>query len=64
MNKYRVLVVGVGNMGSAHAKAYNDIREFELVGLVAKTEKRRSPLSKRLGGVREFDDFEKALSEC
>ncbi len=59
MNKYRVLVVGVGNMGSAHAKAYNDIREFELVGLVAKTEKRRSPLSKRLGGVREFDDFEK-----
>ena len=30
MKKYKVLVVGVGNMGSAHAKAYNDISEFEL----------------------------------
>ena len=34
MKKYKVLVVGVGNMGSAHAKAYNNISEFELVGLV------------------------------
>ena len=33
MGKYKVLVVGVGNMGSAHAKAYNEIEEFELVGL-------------------------------
>ena len=64
MGKYKVLVVGVGNMGSAHAKAYNDIEEFELVGLVARTNKRRSPLSKSLGGIREFDDFEKALNEC
>ena len=50
MSKYKVLVVGVGNMGSAHAKAYNDIEEFELVGLVARTGKRRTPLSKSLGG--------------
>ena len=59
MGKYKVLVVGVGNMGSAHAKAYNDIEEFDLVGLVARTNKRRSPLSKSLGGIREFDDLPK-----
>ncbi len=63
MKKYKVLVVGVGNMGSAHAKAYNDISEFELVGLVSNTAKRRSPLSKELGGIAEFDNFEKALLE-
>ena len=63
MKKYKVLVVGVGNMGSAHAKAYNDIPEFELVGLVSNTAKRRSPLSKQLGGIAEFDNFEKALLE-
>ena len=64
MSKYKVLVVGVGNMGSAHAKAYNDIEEFELVGLVARTGKRRRPLSKSLGGIQEFDDFDKALNEA
>ena len=63
MKKYKVLVVGVGNMGSAHAKAYNDIPEFELVGLVSNTAKRRSPLSKQLGGIAEFNNFEKALLE-
>ena len=30
MGRYKVLVVGVGNMGSAHAKAYYDIQEFLL----------------------------------
>ena len=63
MKKYKVLVVGVGNMGSAHAKAYNDISEFDLVGLVSNTAKRRSPLSKELGGIAEYDNFEKALLE-
>ena len=30
-NKVRVLVVGVGNMGLSHAKAYKSIEGFELV---------------------------------
>ena len=63
MKKYKVLVVGVGNMGSTHAKAYNNISDFDLVGLVSNTAKRRSPLSKELGGIAEFDNFEKALLE-
>ena len=33
-NKVRVLVVGVGNMGLSHAKAYKSIEGFELVGLI------------------------------
>lgn len=64
MSKLKVLVVGVGNMGSAHAKAYHEIDEYELVGLVARSTKRRSPLAKKLGGIPEFDDFDIALSSC
>jgi len=51
-------------MGSAHAKAYYEIDGYELVGLVAKSPKRRSPLAKKLGGVPEYDNFDLALSEC
>ena len=48
-------------MGSAHAKAYHDIDDYDLVGLVARSSKRRTPLAKELGGIPEFDDFDFAL---
>ena len=60
---YNVLVVGVGNMGKAHAKAYYKIDEFKLVGLVARSPEKRNQLSKDLGNVPQFDDFDKALKE-
>ena len=60
---YSVLVVGVGNMGKAHAKAYYKIDEFNLVGLVARSPEKRNQLSKELGNVSQFDDFDKALKE-
>ena len=60
---YNVLVVGVGNMGKAHAKAYYKIDEFNLVGLVARSPEKRNLLSKELGNVSQFDDFDKALKE-
>ena len=60
---YNVLVVGVGNMGKAHAKAYYKIDEFNLVGLVARSPEKRNLLSKELGNVPQFDDFDKALKE-
>ena len=60
---YNVLVVGVGNMGKAHAKAYYKIDEFNLVGLVARSPKKRNILSNKLGNVPQFDDFDKALKE-
>lgn len=34
----RILVVGCGNMGASHAKAYHDMPEFEICGLVARGE--------------------------
>ena len=51
-------------MGSAHAKAYHEIDDYDLVGLVARSSKRRTPLAKELGGIPEFDDFDFALSSC
>ena len=59
----RVLVVGCGNMGASHARAYHSNPGYELVGLVARTSKRRGPLAAELGGVAEFDDFATALAE-
>ena len=60
---YKVLVVGVGNMGSAHARAYTKIDQFELVGLVARTPERRKKLSLELGNIKEYDNFDIALRD-
>ena len=40
----RVLVVGVGNMGASHARAYDKIDGFELAGLCARTIAKRTDL--------------------
>ena len=34
--QYTVLVVGCGEMGSSHARAYEKIPEYEIVGLVSR----------------------------
>ena len=60
---YKVLVVGVGNMGSAHARAYSKIDQFKLVGLVARTPERREKLSLELGNIKEYDNFDIALKD-
>ena len=57
----KVLVVGCGNMGTSHARAYHQMDEFEIVGLVSRTPKSREGLSKELGGYPTFDSFELAL---
>ena len=38
----RVLVVGVGNMGASHARAYDKIDGFELAGMCARTIAKRA----------------------
>ena len=63
MNTVKVLVVGCGNMGASHARAYHRLDGFELAGLVARTPERRSKLAAELGGVAEFDDFSAAFRE-
>lgn len=61
-NKLRVLVVGCGNMGTSHARAYYHLDAFEIVGLVSRTPASRNRLSDALGGLPTFGDFDAALA--
>ncbi|MEM1121198.1 MAG: Gfo/Idh/MocA family oxidoreductase [Bacteroidota bacterium] len=60
-NKLKVLVVGCGNMGTSHARAYHQLADFEIVGLVSRGPASREHLSKELGGLPTFGDFDAAL---
>lgn len=62
--KIKVLVVGCGNMGASHARAYSKMDEFEIVGVVSRGPESRSRLSAELGGVAQFDNFYSALEEA
>ena len=59
--KLKVLVVGCGNMGKSHARAYHQIEGFEIVGLVSRGAESREALSKELGGYPCFSSFEEGL---
>ncbi|UJR19790.1 hypothetical protein I4U23_022924 [Adineta vaga] len=60
-NTVRILVVGCGNMGAAHAKAYSLLSGFEICGLVS-TGKSKDVLNEQLGGSYAlFDDIKIAL---
>ncbi|MEO6873307.1 MAG: Gfo/Idh/MocA family oxidoreductase [Opitutaceae bacterium] len=63
-SKIRVLVVGCGNMGTSHARAYHRRSDaFEIVGLVSRAAKTRQQLNAEFGGrYREFSDFHEALT--
>lgn len=57
----KVLVIGCGNMGAAHATAYHLMDGVDIVGLVS-TGKSKELLNQKLGGdYALFDDYEKAL---
>ncbi|RLD91969.1 MAG: gfo/Idh/MocA family oxidoreductase, partial [Bacteroidetes bacterium] len=59
--KVKVIVIGCGNMGSSHARAYHKLAGFDLVGLVDMNPEIRNKLSEELGGIDQFDDFDTAL---
>ena len=59
----RVLVAGCGNMGRSHARAYHQLEDFSIVGLVSRGPSSREALSKELGGYPTFGDYETALRE-
>ncbi|NNE76689.1 MAG: Gfo/Idh/MocA family oxidoreductase [Pricia sp.] len=59
--KIRVLVVGCGNMGTSHARAYHKLENFEIVGLVSRNPESRERLSEELGGYPTFGDYKIAL---
>lgn len=62
-NKIDILVIGCGNMGTSHARAYNNIAQFNIVGLVSRGVESRERLSKELGGLPTFDNYENALEK-
>ena len=63
MSKVRVLVVGCGNMGASHAKAYHNLEGFEIAGLVSRGASKEQ-LNESLGGGYDlYNDIYKALSE-
>lgn len=61
MDPIRILIVGCGNMGTSHARAYHNIDGFEIVGLVSRKPESRERLSNELGGLPTFSDFSNAL---
>jgi predicted dehydrogenase len=59
----RVLVVGCGHMGTSHARAYRDLDDFEIVGVVSRGAESRRGLLDTLGiDVPQFTDFAGALA--
>ncbi|MFM1756281.1 MAG: hypothetical protein RL621_1229, partial [Bacteroidota bacterium] len=57
----KILVVGCGNMGASHAKAYHAMPEFQICGLVS-TGASKTKLNQELGGAYDlFDNYEQAL---
>lgn len=63
MKKIRVLVVGCGNMGASHARAYNSLSEFELVGIVDRSAAAVEAFNKSVGGsYPHFTDFAEAVA--
>ena len=63
MKKLKTLVIGCGNMGTSHARAYHQLEGFEIVGLVSRSPESREKLSRGLGGLPTFDSFDSALRE-
>ncbi|MEN8799515.1 MAG: Gfo/Idh/MocA family oxidoreductase [Flavobacteriaceae bacterium] len=61
MDPVKILVVGCGHMGTSHAKAYHQLDEFEIVGLVSRRPESRERLSETLGGYPTFGDYHEAL---
>lgn len=59
----KVVVVGVGRMGAAHARAYHQSDGFDLVGLVAPSPRNRSKVSEELGGIPQFETLDHALDK-
>src|SRR5690625_4943562 len=62
-NPIKVLVVGAGNMGASHARAYHQLEEFEIVGIVSRGDSKKRLNDEFGGSYPLFDDYETALKE-
>jgi predicted dehydrogenase len=61
MKKVKVLVVGVGNMGLSHARAYAANDGFEIAGLCSRGIEQRADIKSEFSGVALFNDYGEAL---
>jgi predicted dehydrogenase len=61
--KIKTIVVGCGNMGASHARAYKKLDGFHLAGLVDTSASTSKKLSEELGGIPYFVSLDKALGE-
>ena len=61
MKKVRVLVVGVGNMGLSHARAYAANEGFEIAGLCSRGIDQRADIRSEFLSVALFNDYGEAL---
>lgn len=60
----KVLVVGAGNMGASHARAYKKLKGFEICGVVTRSEESRNKLIESLGGgIQGYGNYEEALAD-
>lgn len=57
----RVLLVGAGNMGTAHGRAFHSLDGFEVCGVVTRGES-GAVLAAELGSVDHYRDFSEALT--
>ncbi len=62
MKKIRVLVVGIGNMGLSHARAYAQNHGFEIVGLCSRGINKRADMKQEFPACPLFDNFSEALA--
>lgn len=62
MTDIRVLVVGLGNMGLSHARAYKAIDGFEIAGLCSRNIAEREELATEFPGVPQFNDYARAIA--
>lgn len=64
-DKLRTLVVGAGNMGASHARAYKKLDGYEICGVVTRSEASRNKLIDSLGGgIPGYGDYDQALAEA
>jgi predicted dehydrogenase len=61
MKKIRVLVVGIGNMGLSHARAYARNTGFEIAGLCSRGIASRSDIAGEFPGIALYSDYNDAL---
>jgi predicted dehydrogenase len=61
LKKVKILVVGLGNMGVSHAKAYHHLDGFEIVGLMSRSIRKRKDLPPELASYPRFESFDEAM---